>query len=173
VSDIAARRDKPTPGVRAQPEALDRHTPPGGAEQLRLELNGGSARELEGEARDPRLAVDERELAERIADRVFERVTSRLDAHSAPTAPDFVDAGEVARRLGVDRGWVYQHKSELGAIALGGGARPRLRFDRAKVDALLRSAEDEAAAPRAGRPRRRQHSGKTTVRLLEVKGRAP
>jgi hypothetical protein len=41
----------------------------------------------------------------------------------------WLDANQVARRLGVSREWVYQHAGELGCIRLGGGRCPRLRFD--------------------------------------------
>jgi hypothetical protein len=72
---------------------------------------------------------------------------------------ELVDAAELARRLGIERAWVYSHAIELGAVKLGGGARPRLRFDpqiAAKV--LRRVGNDSAAAPptrsgeRAGQP---------------------
>ncbi len=38
-------------------------------------------------------------------------------------------ANEVAAAFNVARGWVYAHADELGAIRLGDGPRPRLRFD--------------------------------------------
>ena len=40
----------------------------------------------------------------------------------------FVDAATVARKLGVDRDWVYAHSAELGGVRLG-GEHGRLRFD--------------------------------------------
>lgn len=42
---------------------------------------------------------------------------------------EIIPASEVSRRWGVQRRWVYEHRDELGAIELGGGPRPRLRFD--------------------------------------------
>jgi hypothetical protein len=39
------------------------------------------------------------------------------------------NARRVADELGVDRSWVYAHADELGAIRLGDGPKPRLRFD--------------------------------------------
>ena len=38
-------------------------------------------------------------------------------------------ARDVAALLNVDRSWVYAHARDLGAIHLGDGPRPRLRFD--------------------------------------------
>lgn len=42
---------------------------------------------------------------------------------------ELVDAAELARRFGIERSWVYTHAIELGAVKLGNGAKPRLRFD--------------------------------------------
>jgi len=46
-----------------------------------------------------------------------------------PQPSRLVDAGTVAAVLGVSRAWVYEHADELGGVRLGGGAKPRLRFD--------------------------------------------
>jgi hypothetical protein len=61
---------------------------------------------------------------EAIAGRVID-----LLQRNAAAAPELIDAAELARRLGVDRSWVYTHAIELGAVKLGKGPRPRLRFD--------------------------------------------
>jgi hypothetical protein len=81
----------------------------------------------------------------------------------------FLDAAQVARRYGVDRGWVYEHAAELGAIRLGGGPRPRLRFDPRVVDEAMRG-EMRAGAPRkrTRRPRKRTKSGVGSVALLPI-----
>ena len=51
---------------------------------------------------------------------------------------ELLDAREVARRLGVNVGWVYEHGADLGALRLpGSSSRPRLRFDWALVLAAL------------------------------------
>lgn len=54
-----------------------------------------------------------------------------------------IDAAALATELGVDRSWVYQHRDELGAVRLGAGARPRLRFD---IDAVRQRLEQENSA---------------------------
>src|SRR6266498_4024868 len=64
------------------------------------------------------------EVVEVIARRVAE-----LLRHEAKAPVELVDAAELARRLGIERSWVYTHAIELGALKLGGGSRPRLRFD--------------------------------------------
>lgn len=42
---------------------------------------------------------------------------------------DVISAAEVSRRYGVQRRWVYENREFLGAIELGTGPRPRIRFD--------------------------------------------
>lgn len=48
-------------------------------------------------------------------------------------------ASDVAAAYSVARGWVYAHADELGAIRLGDGPRPRLRFDPAVVGQRLQA----------------------------------
>jgi hypothetical protein len=66
------------------------------------------------------------DLAERIAGRVAEILTG---GHSLNrTQNEWLTAGQLAARLGVTAQWVYDHQNELGAIKLGSGRKPRLRF---------------------------------------------
>jgi hypothetical protein len=72
-------------------------------------------------------------LAQRLADPVARRVIEMIKDEGVlapPTAATWLDAAEVAQLLHVTREWVYQHADELGAVRLGGGRRPRLRFRR-------------------------------------------
>ena len=85
---------------------------------------------------------------------------------------ELVDASEVARRFGVSRGWVYEHAGELGALRLGGGPRPRLRFELAAVDAALRSGVGQQERGSRGSRRRRAKPATSGVELLPV-GPAP
>lgn len=115
------------------------------------------------------------ETIERIAQRVVqllhherEQLDDRADA-----PPDLMDAGELARHLGLTRAWVYEHAQQLGAIAVGDGPRPRLRFDpqtaMKALNARHRRREPEQTktdGPRPGRPRRRP--APSTVPLLPV-----
>lgn len=73
---------------------------------------------------------------------------------------ELVDAAELARRFGIERSWVYSHAIELGAVKLGDGAKPRLRFDPEVAAGVLRRVGDGPAADpparsgkRAGQPR--------------------
>jgi hypothetical protein len=121
-----------------------------------------------------------RELPTEVAERIAELVVRSLGGESrrakSPVGQGLIDANEVARILGCHRGWVYEHKDELGAIKLGGGARPRLRFSRARVEAIGTGAEAEGPTPPSKarrRPARRRRTRLASVKLLEIKGQAP
>jgi len=62
---------------------------------------------------------------------------------------ELLDARQVAMVLGVTPEWVYAHADELGAIRLGDGGRPRLRFDLA----VLRERLAPALPPPRQQPR--------------------
>jgi hypothetical protein len=83
-------------------------------------------------------------LAEEIASRVIEIVRRELGV-SAPARVELIDAREVARRSGFSRAWVYENAGRLGAVRIGDGRRPRLRFDARVVAEVLR--ERAAAGP--------------------------
>jgi hypothetical protein len=72
------------------------------------------------------------EIVDRLTDAVLARVVDlvRRDAvvSRAAGAERWLDAQELAQRLGVSREWVYEHAEELGAKRIGSGPRPRLRF---------------------------------------------
>lgn len=76
---------------------------------------------------------------ERLAARTAALVTERLE-RSQPAAqqpPGLLTAAEVSAWWGVHRGWIYEHAEELGAIRIGTGQRPRLRFDPEQVTRRL------------------------------------
>lgn len=73
--------------------------------------------------------------------------TTEPSAEVADRAPNQLDnrlltAAEVAERFGVTRDWVYQHAEDLGALRLGEGDRPRLRFELTMVRDAFRRAVD-------------------------------
>jgi predicted DNA-binding transcriptional regulator AlpA len=113
---------------------------------------------------------EQRELVEEIAGLVAERVVVELGGRRGHA--ELIDAREVARILGCRRSWVYEHKAELPLVRLGIGSRPRLRFDRAKVEAMALAPAGAQPKARARPPRsRRRHS--PAVPLLEIKRPAP
>jgi hypothetical protein len=112
---------------------------------------------------------------EQIATRVVELLREDTEERHRDRGGGLIDAAQLAQRLGVSREWVYEHANELGAITLGGGPRPRLRFD---LDAAVRIIEGRrrgtppgpppvSAQPRTTRRRRRQPAS-SDVPLLPV-----
>ena len=106
------------------------------------------------------------------------RVVALMRDDSAPNHRRLVDAATLAAELGVDRSWVYAHRDELGAVRLGAGSKPRLRFDpvearkvlagRSTTDLRVPKSSVPAGSSRRGR-RRRTGSGSE---LLPIRGSA-
>lgn len=116
----------------------------------------------------PRIKLDPQAI-----EAISRRVVELLEAKGLRRR-ELVDAAELARRLGIERSWVYSHAIELGAVKLGSGPKPRLRFDpEIAARVLKRVGEGTAAAPparsgeRAGQPRR---GGSSEVSLLPIDG---
>jgi hypothetical protein len=113
----------------------------------------------------------DREDIEAVAARVVELLEER---HAAP-ASGLVSAAVLARRLGVERGWVYAHQDELGVVRLGEGPKAGLRFDLERATACLADRRSGGGAtttvePKSRRARgRRSRSAGTNVDLLPVK----
>jgi transposase-like protein len=77
---------------------------------------------------------------------IARRVTQLLRQDPVAAAHErLVSAAEIARRFGVSRAWVYENADRLGAVRLGRGARPRLRFDPQKVKKRLDAAHERAS----------------------------
>jgi hypothetical protein len=122
------------------------------------------------------------ELTPDAIEQVAQRVAQLLRHESPPPADNQDDtrprparlltADQLARHLGLNRAWVYEHAAELGAIQLGNGPRPRLRFD-AQLAAQALQARRHRNEPTAGvekpRPRPTRHRRPpTAVPLLPV-----
>ena len=93
-----------------------------------------------------------------LAEAVAERVVERLGAEPAPPSQPagLVDAATLARALAVSKSWVYSNSRKLGAVRLGNGPKPRLRFHVGEAVKAHESERPAPATPRAakGRPRR-------------------
>lgn len=88
-----------------------------------------------------------------------QEVARLLRADTTPTS--LLTADQVARRFNVARTWVYAHADELGAVRLGNGNRPRLRFDPAVVAQAL-------TAPAGGKRRTRRPAPPSGAPLLPI-----
>ncbi len=95
------------------------------------------------------MTLDDEDI-EQIARRVAQLIGT---AHANP-GPRYVDAGDLARMLGIERHWVYAHAGELGAIRLG-GPRGRLRFDVGRVAEALGEPGTGSRPARPGSSRQR------------------
>ena len=97
------------------------------------------------------------EIADRLSDaivtRVLEAFRSERIITRVPSTLTWLDAHEVAQRLGVSRDWVYEHADELGASRIGTGPRPRLRFP---PDILEHRGARPSAHEPAGQPAKRE-----------------
>lgn len=104
---------------------------------------------------------------------IARRVVELLARRSLTGEPELVDATQLARRLGVERSWVYTHAIELGAVRLGSGSKPRLRFDsRAAMERMRGGSPGTEVKPEprtAGRGRR-LGPRPGPVSLLPIKG---
>lgn len=85
------------------------------------------------------------------------------------TPGQLITASQVATGLGVTRDWVYEHAGELGAIRLGSGHRPRLRFDPRLVAQAIEDGFGNRWDRRRSR-RFRRSSAATEVELLPIAG---
>ena len=82
-------------------------------------------------------------------DAIARHVVEILRGESLADTCTPLTAAEVASRFGVSRSWVYENAERLGAIRLGDGARPRLRFDPARVREVLDGGRRAKPTPRA------------------------
>ena len=114
-----------------------------------------------------------RSLTDADVEAIAAAVADRLGALAAPR---LLDARGLAEVLGVEASWVREHADRLGALRLGEGPRPRLRFhpERAlEAAARLRSERSlppDPPPPRRSR-RRRAPSSSSSAPLLPIKGR--
>jgi hypothetical protein len=112
-------------------------------------------------------------LVEAIACRVVELLRSEPQPHGR-----LLTAGELAARIGTSRDTIYRHAEEYGAVRLGDGSRPRLRFDLDRVLAERaacsesKPVEPEVSPAHVGnRGRGRPRRTGTSAPLLPIHGR--
>ena len=91
----------------------------------------------------------------------IEAIANRVAEKLRPRADGLVGVQDVARALGMSRGWVYRNADVLGARRIGAGRKPPLRFnlavtlERAQGLGIGARVADVAPPPRRrGRPPR-------------------
>ena len=113
-----------------------------------------------------------------LVDGTARRVVELLREKGAAPAetPVLLSAAQVAARFGVSRDWVYEHADELGALRLGAGRKPRLRFDAERVATALTPRQgsmgpaEPDAPPRLARQRQVPRPTPTECPLLPIGG---
>ncbi len=75
------------------------------------------------------VGYDEVRLAPETVETLARRIAELLAEGGGRSGVWLVDVEGLSRVLDVQSRWVYEHATELGAIRLGEGRRPRLRFD--------------------------------------------
>lgn len=113
----------------------------------------------EPEETGPGLEPDTVELlARRIVQLLAQHLTSPPSA--GPPAGRLLTAAQVSAWWGVSRGWVYEHATQLGAVRIGEGERPRLRFDPDRVaEHLNQPPAGPPPTPNPAPPMRRRSPG--------------
>lgn len=101
------------------------------------------------------------ESIEALAGRLAELLGGASPTPACRGEGEMITAVEVARRWGISRRWVYGHAEALGAMRLGAGPRPRLRFDPAEVAGRLGAP---AVGPGPGRSDVRRSTGSAARR---------
>jgi hypothetical protein len=107
---------------------------------------------------------------EAVARRVAELINAPREHHHPGR---LLTAAEVANWWSVARDWVYAHAEELGALRIGAGSRPRLRFEPKTVAERIGALGARAARRperRARKPRRRSRVG--SAQLLPIHAEA-
>jgi len=140
--------------------------------QERAVAVGHAPLEVKGAAAQPPLVRLDADAIDAIAQRVAELLTVPTEPPPEPAGhQQLLSAAEVAVWWGVERAWVYQHAAELGALRLGRGSRPRLRFDPSLVARHLGRTAHPAPAehqPFDRRRSRRMLAG--SAQLLPIRG---
>ena len=114
-------------------------------------------------------AADKDELPSQAIERIAQRVAQLLEERRSLSGEGLVDAGGLARHLGVTRAWVYQHADELGAVRIGSGPRARLRFDvQGAKDALGAGDGLPSSFPRGTKTRMPDRTAGGSAPLLPI-----
>lgn len=81
------------------------------------------------------------ELSPRAVEQVAARVAQLLEQRRVQTQDDLICAGELARKLGLTRPWVYRHAIALGGWRISGGPKAEWRFDLGEARARFRQMQ--------------------------------
>jgi hypothetical protein len=124
-----------------------------------------------GPAPISRLRAAFAELAPDTIEQIAQRVAELLKHHQ-PHPANLIDANELARRTGLSRAWIYENAELLGAIRIGTGPKPRLRFNPDALGAAILAgpAKPQQDAPTARTRRQPKPTPSSDVELLPIRG---
>jgi hypothetical protein len=80
-------------------------------------------------------------------ERVAVRVAELLERRRVQAPDDLICAGELARKLGVRRPWIYRHAIALGGFRIDGGPKAEWRFDFEEAQARFRELHGAEEVP--------------------------
>jgi hypothetical protein len=83
------------------------------------------------------------ELSPHVVERIATRVVHLLGEQGSQDEPELISAGELARRLRVERPWVYRNRALLGGLRIGAGPKAPWRFEYASAVEALRRQQAE------------------------------
>ena len=83
------------------------------------------------------------DLSPQAVEEVAARIAALLRDRGNEKAPDLLSAGELARRLRVERPWVYRNRALLGGLRIGAGPKAPWRFEYGRAVEALRGLREE------------------------------
>ena len=91
------------------------------------------------------------DLSPQAVERVAAQVVALLGERAAQDEPELISAGELARRLRVERPWVYRNRHLLGGLRIGAGPKAPWRFEYGRAVEALRGLKEERGEGRGRR----------------------
>jgi hypothetical protein len=91
------------------------------------------------------------DLSTRDVERIAAQVAQLLEERAARNEPELLSASELARRLRVERPWVYRYRHLLGGVRIGAGPKAPWRFEYEEAVEALRGLQGKQGGERGWR----------------------
>ena len=114
------------------------------------------------------------QVASRVAQMLQRQQQQSAEIPGAKEQQGFLNVAQLARHLGLNPAWIYEHADELGAIRIGDGPKARIRFDLYTATQALRQHQPgRTQGPATATPRKPRRSPaspyRTNAPLLEIR----
>ena len=114
------------------------------------------------------------QVASRVAQMLQRQQQQSAEIPGAKEQQGFLNVAQLARHLGLNPAWIYEHADELGAIRIGDGPKARIRFDLYTATQALRQHQPgRTQGPATAKPRKPRRSPaspyRTNAPLLEIR----